>query len=132
MKKDKQTSHTTNQNKRPSRRKLILRLWKYLSFYKWLLLLALIITIASNVFSLVGPLLSGYAIDALEGGISHVNFEVVFHYALLMIIFFVASSIMSYILSLLLIKLSRKVIYKMRKDVFDKLVTLPVDRKSVV
>lgn len=50
----------------------------------------------------------------------------VFHFAGLMLIFYVLSSLLSYILSILMIRLSRNVIYRMRKDVFDKLTSLPV------
>jgi ATP-binding cassette subfamily B multidrug efflux pump len=105
---------------------VVKRLWKYLAQYQWLLIVALVLTIASNLFALMGPLLSGYAIDAIEPGLANVDFTTVFRYCLLMLFFYVASSVMSYTLSLLLIKLSRKVIYQMRKDVFSKLVSLPV------
>ena len=49
------------------RKYVILRLWKYLYRYKWLLALAFVLTITGNLFGLIGPLLSGYAIDAIVG-----------------------------------------------------------------
>ena len=57
----------------------LLRLWGYLYQFKWLLFLAVILTIASNLFALVGPLLSGYAIDAIQIGKGHVHFQKVFY-----------------------------------------------------
>ena len=42
------------------------RLGKYLFRYKWLLFLAILLTVGSNLFALIGPMLSGYAIDAIE------------------------------------------------------------------
>ena len=105
---------------------LMLRIWKYLYQYKWLLLIAAILSIGSNLFALIGPLLSGYAIDAIQPGKGAVIFPVVFHYALIMLMFYVASSIMSYYLAIIMIKLSRGVVYKMRKDIFNKLAALPV------
>lgn len=105
---------------------VLLRLWKYLYHYKWLLLAAFLLTVASNLFALIGPLLSGYAIDAIEPGKGRVDFQVVFHYALLMLLFYIASAIMGYILSIIMIKLSRSVVYRMRKDIFDKLASLPI------
>ncbi len=105
---------------------ILLRLWKYLYHYKWLLLAAFLLTVASNLFALIGPLLSGYAIDAIEPGKGRVDFQVVFHYAFLMLLFYIASAIMGYILSIIMIKLSRSVVYRMRKDIFDKLASLPV------
>lgn len=105
---------------------LLARLWKYLYHYKWLLLLAALLTVSSNLLSLVGPTLSGRAIDAIEPGKGKVDFSTVFFYASLMIGFYIASSVMSYVLSIIMIKLSRSVVYRMRRDVFDRLTRLPV------
>lgn len=104
----------------------IFRLGRYMLQYKWLLLLVLFLTIGSNLFSLIGPMLSGYAIDAIEPGFQKVEFEKVFYYIILMIGFYVVSSFLSYLLSILMIYISRKVVYRMRKDVFDNLLMLPV------
>lgn len=104
--------------------KVLLRLWKYLFKHKWLVFFAFILTISSNLLALVGPLLSGYAIDAISG--DRVLFDQVFYYCFWMILFYLGSSILSYALSVLMIQLSQKVVFRMRKDVFDKLVELPV------
>jgi ATP-binding cassette, subfamily B, multidrug efflux pump len=94
------------------------RLWGYLYFYKVKLILAIFLTIVSNVLSLVGPFLTGKTISAMENG---VNFEQVFFFAGLMIVFYLISSVLSYILSIAMVKISQSVVYKMRKDLFDKL-----------
>ena len=99
---------------------------KYVYHYKWMLAIAILLTIASNMFALLGPMLSGYAIDAIEPGKGFVVFEKVFYYAGWMIVFYIISSILSYILSILMINLSQKIVRKMREDVFTKLVDLPV------
>lgn len=112
---------------KPKNRKgTILRLLVYMMQYKYLLLLALVLTIGSNLLSLVGPMLSGYAIDAIEPGAGKVMFGRVFYYAGLMVLFYLVSSVLSYILSVLMIHISRKVVYRMRKDVFHRLMDLPV------
>lgn len=108
------------------RKGTILRLLEYMMQYKLLLGLALGLTIVSNLLSLVGPMLSGYAIDAIEPGAGRVAFERVFYYAGLMVLFYIASSVLSYLLAVLMIHISRKVVYRMRKDVFDRLMDLPV------
>lgn len=111
------------------RKGTILRLLEYMMRYKFLLGLALGLTIVSNLLSLVGPMLSGYAIDAIdaiEPGAGRVEFERVFYYAGLMVLFYIASSVLSYLLAVLMIHISRKVVYRMRKDVFDRLMDLPV------
>lgn len=105
---------------------ILLRLWKYLCRYKLLLITAFIFTIGSNLFALIGPLLSGYAINAIEPGKGLVDFQLVFHYVRLMLAFYIISAFMSYLLAIIMVKLSRSVVYRMRKDVFNKLVTLPV------
>lgn len=107
------------------RKHTILRLGRYMIQYKWLLLLAFVMTVGSNLLALVGPMLSGYAIDAIEPGIGKVDFSRVFHYAGWMAAFYVISSVLSYALSVLMITISRKVVYRMRKDVFDKMLALP-------
>ena len=107
------------------RRYVLIRLWSYLYQYKWLLFLALFLTLASNLLGLVGPMLSGYAIDAIHGP-GDVDFPRVFFYAALMILFYAASSLLTYILTRITIRFSQRVIYQMRKDVFDTLMGLPV------
>ncbi len=113
---------------------VLLGLWHYISHYKFYLIAAILLTIGSNVFALIGPMLSGFAIDAIEPGKGMVVFETVFYYAGWMLIFYIVSSILSYLLSVLMINLSQKIISKMREDVFNKLVELPIsyyDRNQV-
>ena len=94
--------------------------------YKWRLFAAIALTIGSNLLALVGPLLSGYAIDAIELGTGKVNFSQVFYYAFWMVVFYIGSAGLTYVLEVLMIRVSRQVTYAMRKDVFNKLLDLPV------
>jgi len=107
-------------------KRIITRLWKYLARYKWLGLVAILLSVAGNLLALIGPMLSGYAIDAIGTEAGMVRFPEVFKYCLLMVVFYVFSSLLSYILSVLLIHLSQKVVFQMRSDVFNKLLELPV------
>jgi ATP-binding cassette subfamily B protein len=112
---------------KPKNRKgTLIQLGGYLMRYKWRLFLALALTIGSNLLALVGPLLSGYAIDAIELGTGKVNFQQVFYYAFWMVVFYIIAAGLTYVLELLMIKISRQVTYNMRKDVFNKLMDLPV------
>ena len=114
-------------NEKPKdRKKVLLRLWKYLYAHKWLMLLAFVLTVSSNVLALIGPTLSGWAIDSIGTEPGAVNFEKVFYYCGLMIVFYLVSSALSYILSVLMIHLSQKIVYRMRQDVFNKLSILQV------
>ena len=96
-----------NFNKPKNRKYTIKRLGDYLIQFKWWLIVALILTIATNLFSLIGPLLSGYAIGAIEPGVGAVDFNNVYKYAILLIGFYTLSSILSFILSILMIKISK-------------------------
>ena len=108
------------------RRKVIIRLGGYLFAFKGWLILAVGLTIASNLLQLIGPMLSGAAIDAMTGGKGSVLMQVVWRYAILMLVFYFTSSMIGYGLSALMVVISQKIIFKMRKDIFEKLMRLPV------
>ena len=108
------------------RRGVLLRLGKYIWQFKWLMLLALILTIGSNSFALVGPTLSGKAIDCIGTEAGKVDFAGVGRYALLMLLFYFGSSVMSYLLSILMVYISRNVTLRMRRDMFNRLCDMPV------
>ena len=101
------------------------RLWTYMRPHLWGLILAAALSILGNLVGLVGPRLSGRAIDAILEK-SGVDFPNVFRYALMMVGCYVLSGLMSYGLSVLMIRISRGIVFDMRRDAFDNLVTLPV------
>lgn len=115
-----------NQHKPRDRKKVILRLGKYLLQHKWMVLAAVSLTITGNLLALLGPMLSGYAIDTIGVGPGQTNFDLVLFYCGLMLVFYVLSSGLSYLLSVLMVKISQKIVYQMRKDLVDKLLELPV------
>ena len=111
---------------RKSRKGIFIRLSKYV-LHQWpLFILALILTLGSNQLSLLGPKYSGAAIDAIELS-SGVDFPTVWRNVGFMLTCYVISAILSYVLSVVMINLSQRIIYKMRKQVFEKLTTLPVN-----
>ena len=111
--------------KKMKKRAVILRLLTYLGAHKGLLFLALLLTVLANGIALIGPQLSEYAIDAIELE-SGVDLPLVATFTLAMLICYAVSSLLSYLLSILMINISRRVVYRMRKEVFDHLLTLPV------
>lgn len=113
-------------NNKKSKKQVIIRLWQYLYKHKFLLLLALVLTVSGNILALVGPKLSGLAIDNIEFGKGFVKFDKVFYYAFWMVIFYIISAIFSYLLAILMIHIGRKVVFEMREDLFSKLLKLPV------
>ena len=108
------------------RKKVLLRLGGYIFEHKWLALGAIGLTAASNLLALLGPMLSGKAIDAIGLTPGGVDFPAVFWYCGLMAVFYAASSALSYGLTVLMIQLSQKIVEQMRRQVFDRLTTLPV------
>ena len=107
------------------KRGIFFRLSKYVLEQWPFFTVAVILTLLSNQLSLMGPKYSGAAIDAMEldGG---VDFSVVWENVAWMLICYVVSAVLSYLLAVIMIRLSQKIIFKMRKQLFEKLNTLPV------
>ena len=113
-------------NKPKSKKGIFIRLSKYV-LQQWpLFILALILTLISNQLSLMGPMYSGAAIDAIELK-TGVDFPAVWKNIGFMLLCYVVSALLAYALSVVMIKLSQRIIYKMRKQVFEKLTILPVN-----
>ena len=104
---------------------VLLKLWRYLAKYRWIIIFAAVLSIVGNALGLVSPRLSGAAINAIEAE-AGVQFPVVIRYVVLMIVVAAASSLIGWGLSAIMIRLSRNVVSKMRKDLFDHLTTLPI------
>ena len=104
----------------------LLRLLKYVADFKWILAGVLVLCLTSNVLALLGPYLAGKAINEAAAGLGKVNFDNVYHYAVRMLIFYLTSSALSISINMTMMYMSRRIARKMRKDVFDKLMRLPV------
>ena len=105
---------------------ILLRLWKYMGRNALLLVLALVLSLSSSLLALYGPKLSGQAINAIDLGAGKVDMETVLRCAVLMVIFYAVSACFSYLLHVVMIRLSRTISKQMRHDVFEKLTALPV------
>ena len=116
----------TMPEKPQDRKRVLIRLGGYLMRHVRMVIAALLLTITSNLLALIGPALSGRAIDAIGSEAGKVDFPTVFYYCGLMLVFYLVSSVLSYILSVLMIHLSQKIVYQMREDVFNHLTELPV------
>ena len=109
-----------------SRSALLRRLWRYLGKNRVLLVLALLLSLTSSLLALYGPKLSGAAINAIDLGEGKVDFDVVFRCATWMVIFYITAAGLTYLLNIVMIRLSRRVSKQMRHDVFQRLSALPV------
>lgn len=114
-------------------RYVLRNLWKYLYRYRFGMFGVLALSLLSNVLALLGPRLSGAAIDAITGG-EHVNFPSVYRYALLMLAFYAVSAGLSFLISVYMVRLSQKIVSAMRCDAFQSISRLPVgftDRHAI-
>ena len=122
---------------------VIKRISKYLFRHKGLVAICFIIMLISNTMALAAPKLSQKAIDEFspqiievigeDGTVSEMLSDVisvdmsnVIFYCSLMLFFYAASALLSYLLSILMIRLSQKVVYSMRRELFEHLTELPV------
>ena len=117
---------------RADRKKVLLRVLRYILHYKWAMLAAFGLMLVSNLLALAGPALSGIVINAIDpfGGVAGatgaVDFDTVKKYCLLLIIFYAVSAAMSYALAVLMAWISQRISYTMRREVFSHLTELPV------
>lgn len=102
------------------------RLWGYLGRHRLLITLAVIFVVAGNLLQLLGPSLSGKAIDAIGKTPGGVDFNTMFYYAALMIVFYIISGVMAFLLQYAVQRITRSMSKSMRQDVFERLTTLPV------
>ncbi len=106
---------------------VLLRMFKYTFEHKLLLMLAIVIMVASNLLALWGPALSGEAINAIGDKPEAVDMKSVIYYSALMLGAFALSAVLGYINSIVMVNLSQKITYTMRRQIFDRLMVLPVE-----
>ena len=117
----------------PSRRKprqpmgkTLKRLWKYLGKHMKMILLALGLMVLAQGAVLLCPKLSGKAIDAIGPGPGQADFKRVLTFALTMLVLYLVEVVLDYFVRRIILTVSRRVSYQMRRDVFNKLQQLPV------
>ena len=103
----------------------LIRTLRYMVNYRFLVLFLLACTFASNIGNLLGPSFAGKAIGAAVGP-GQVDFATVAHYAKYMLAAYLISNIMSFLVNQGMMLTGRRVANQMRRDVFNKLMVLPV------
>ena len=103
----------------------LLRILRYLTHDRNMMLLMLLLTLLSNIGNLLGPSFAGKAIGAATGA-GQVDFDRVTYYAGCMLVAYLISNIVSFAVNLGMMRLGRRVANRMRRDVFAKLMALPV------
>ena len=101
------------------------RIFQYIMSYRVAVAALLLCTFASNIGNLLGPTFAGKAIGAAVGK-GQVDFDTVAYYARCMLIAYVFSNLMSFLVNQAMMRIGRRIANKMRRDVFAKLMALPV------
>ena len=116
------------------------KLVSYLGQYHFAIALAMIMTIGSTVFNIVGPKVLGKAtteifeglMDKLTGG-SGIDFGKIGQILLVLITLYLFSMLLSYAQGFIMTGVSQKMAFRMRKELSEKLNRLPMnyyDRKT--
>ena len=116
----------TFEKKKVNMGKVLLRLWRYIGKYRILVVLAVILALSSSLLAIVGPRLSGDAINEISKGAGNFNMDTIFSCVTWMLVCYLSASGLSYVLHIVMLKLSRSVSRQMRHDVFENLTALPV------
>ena len=102
------------------------RLLSYMGQFRLVIALVALMCIGSNLLALWGPNLAGSAINEAAAGVGKVNFERVRYYAVRMLICYGLSSVLTILIHVTMVNISKRIGNRMRQDVFDKLMRLPV------
>ena len=102
------------------------RILAYLADYKLILFLIIALCITSNVLALIGPNLAGSAINEAAAGVGKVNFGRIWYYVKRMLLVYATSSLLTILINIIMVRVSKLVARNMRRDVFNKLMRLPV------
>ena len=112
---------------RGRRIRVLRRVCKYLLQHKLLALLALSLMLTSNLLALVGPKLSGEAIGAIGTVPGQVDIPMVLRYAVALLVIYALSALLSYLTAIVMVTISQRIVYTMRREVFEHLTALPVN-----
>ncbi len=110
----------------------LLRLLRYISRYKFTILLVMLFAVISTVFNIIGPKLLGQATTTLAEGISSmvsgtggIDFDTIGLLMVILICLYCASAAFSYLQGYFMSKVSMRVTYGLRKDISNKMHRLP-------
>ena len=110
-----------NKKKRP----IFYRLFQYMLKFWYLTLFAFIFSMIANYLALLGPMYLGNAMNAISNKTGVLIDEVIYNFWQ-MLFCYITSFVLSYLLTIIMVILSQKITYLMRKQLFEKLTILPI------
>jgi ATP-binding cassette subfamily B multidrug efflux pump len=111
------------------------RLVRYMGHHRWSLLFVFLATILSTVFGVLSPKILGQATTILFDGMLRrlqglsgvgVDFPAIGRVLLMLATVYVVSTIFDYVRQILMVNVAQTTVYKMRKDINEKLARLPL------
>ena len=104
----------------------IKNIFSLLTGYKLKLSLTVICGIISTVFSVISPLLIGFATTAIFDGINsgNMNLNHIINLLIAIVILYIISAVFSYLQSYLLLDITTDISYNLRKDLIEKITHL--------
>ena len=113
--------------KRPKDTKgTLIKLYKTLLPFKVFIIFVVALSIFSCVLSLLGPYFCGEAINEVEKGPGMIDFSIVWKWAVMMLVSYLFSEVVYLTINLIMVSVSKKTGYILRKECFEKLHRLPV------
>lgn len=121
--------------------KTTFRLIKYMDPWKWGLLLVIIFAISSVIFQTVTPKILGQATTEIFNGVllgyrqmkagQHltslpIDFDAIKHILLIVGSFYAIAAVLSFAQQLIMANISQKIVYRLRKDLKEKMQRLPI------
>ncbi len=121
--------------------KTTFRLIKYMSPWKWGLLLVIIFAISSVIFQTVTPKILGQATTEIFNGVllgykqmkagqhlTHlpIDLDAIKHILLIVGSFYALAAVLSFAQQLIMANISQKIVYRLRKDLKEKMQRLPI------
>lgn len=112
----------------------MIQLFKYLSKFRWLMIIALVFAIGSTIFAIVGPKILGEATTLLAQGLMNkaqgtggIDFDGIFEIIVLLTGLYLTSAIFAYIQGYIMAVVSHKMAYQLRRDISLKINRLPLN-----
>ncbi len=103
-------------------KKTLKRTFQYLGTNKGYLIALLVATIVTTIISLLGPVLQGNAINHIKNG----NLQKMIFTLIVLFAIYVLNSLLQFVSTLVSAYLSQNMVKRMRKDVFDHIIYLPI------
>jgi ATP-binding cassette subfamily B multidrug efflux pump len=104
----------------------LLRLWKFFSREKVMLLVISVFILLDSAIGLLVPYLTGHAVDAMAKGFGLVNFNLLITILAVILAAYICDGLISFTQNFLMAGVSQRIVNNFRKTLFKKLQNLPI------